>query len=64
MGVCLLIYAKLLTYPHMSWCDDQEMVFANTDVKTFNLKALFSSYYAGNYIPITMLVHALTFFLF
>ncbi len=48
----------------MTWWDDQEMIFANIDVKSFNLKALFSSSYAGNYIPVTMLLHALTFFLF
>ncbi len=48
----------------MSWWDDPEMVFANGDVKTFDLKALFSSHYLGNYIPITMLAHAIAYFLF
>ncbi|MBL7902712.1 MAG: tetratricopeptide repeat protein [Bacteroidia bacterium] len=48
----------------MSWWDDPEMVFANADVKSFDLKALFSSHYLGNYIPVTMMAHALAYFLF
>jgi len=48
----------------MSWWDDPELVFANADIKTFNLQALFSSHYLGNYVPITMLAHAIAYFLF
>lgn len=48
----------------MSWWDDPEMVFANSAVKTFDLTAFFSSHYLGNYIPITMLAHAIAYFLF
>ncbi|PBQ31414.1 hypothetical protein CNR22_06435 [Sphingobacteriaceae bacterium] len=57
------IYSKLLFFGHISW-DDPEMVFKNSEVKSFDLKGFFTSHYIGNYIPVTMLVHALgwTFF--
>ncbi len=64
LGLCVLVYAKLFTYPHMSWWDDPEMVFANRDVKSFDLGAFFSSHYLGNYIPVTMMGHGLAYLLF
>ncbi len=53
-----LIYLRFLFFGHISW-DDPEMVFRNSDVKQFQLKGLFTKHYVGNYIPVTMLVHAL-----
>lgn len=59
----LLIYSRFLFYSHISW-DDPEMLFKNHDVKNFNLKAFFTNHYVGNYIPVTMLVHSIAWFLF
>lgn len=59
----IIAYAVTLTYPHISW-DDPEMVFRNRDVIGFNVSALFSSHYVGNYIPLAMLTHAIDWFLF
>lgn len=63
LGICLLVYARALFFPHISW-DDPEMLFSNRDVKTFDLAALFSTQYVGNYIPVTMLLHALAYWCF
>jgi tetratricopeptide (TPR) repeat protein len=59
----VLVYAKLVFYGAISW-DDPEMVFKNPDVKNFNLTALFTKHYVGNYIPITMCWHASAWLLF
>jgi tetratricopeptide (TPR) repeat protein len=59
----IAMYSKFLFFGHISW-DDPEMVFKNKAVQNFDLKALFTSHYVGNYIPVTMLVHAITWFLF
>lgn len=59
----ILIYSRFLFYSHISW-DDPEMLFKNNDVKNFDLKALFTQHYVGNYIPVTMLFHSLAWFLF
>ncbi len=59
----IIAYASTLYFPHISW-DDPEMVFRNRDVIGFNIGALFSSHYVGNYIPLTMLTHAIDWFLF
>lgn len=40
------------------------MVFKNKAVKSFDLSALFTDHFVGNYIPLTMLVHALSWLLF
>lgn len=40
------------------------MLFKNKDVIQFNVKALVSKHYVGNYIPVTMLVHALAWSVF
>lgn len=61
--VTILVYSKLLTFGFISW-DDPEMVFKNRDVKAFNFLGFFNTHYVGNYIPITMLMHAFTYFLF
>ena len=58
-----IVYFKFLFYNHISW-DDPEMVFKNKAVQTFDIKALFTNHYVGNYIPITMLVHAITWLFF
>lgn len=59
----LLVYAKFIGYGHISW-DDPEMVFKNKDVINFNVYNFFKSHYVGNYLPITMLVHAFVYQLF
>jgi len=65
LAVCvtLVVYFKFLFFGHISW-DDPEMVFKNNMVKEFDLKGLFSNHFVGNYLPITMLVHSLAWFLF
>lgn len=61
--VTLLVYFQSLSFPSISW-DDPEMVFKNPDVKHFHLFAFFSNHYVGNYIPFTMLTHAINWLLF
>lgn len=58
-----LAYSRFLFFSHISW-DDPEMVFKNSDVRTFDLVAFFTDHYVGNYIPVTMVVHALSWALF
>lgn len=58
-----LVYSQLLFFGHISW-DDPEMVFKNVQVKTFHLKGFFTKHYVGNYIPLTMITHALGWTLF
>jgi protein O-mannosyl-transferase len=52
-----LLYSTFFFYGHISW-DDPEMVFRNRSVREFNLKQLLTGHYVGNYIPLTMLMHA------
>ncbi len=59
----IIAYGNTLNFPHISW-DDPEMVFRNRDVISFNIGALFSSHYVGNFIPLTMLTHAIDWLLF
>ena len=59
----MFVYSKFLFFGHISW-DDPEMVFKNKFVKTFNVKELFANHFVGNYIPITMLAHAISWLLF
>ncbi len=63
IALTIAVYAKFLFFGHISW-DDPEMVFKNKAVQTFDIKALFTNHYVGNYIPITMLVHAIGWLLF
>ena len=61
--ITCLVYSKFLFFNHISW-DDPEMLFKNKAVQSFDIKALFTNHYVGNYIPITMLVHALAWLFF
>lgn len=61
--VAIIVYSSFLFYGHISW-DDPEMVFKNKYVKTFDLFALASNHFVGNYIPVTMFMHALAWLFF
>ena len=61
--ITCLLYSKFLFFNHISW-DDPEILFKNRAVQSFDIKALFTNHYVGNYIPITMLVHAIAWLLF
>jgi tetratricopeptide (TPR) repeat protein len=61
--LCIGVFSFLLFFPHITW-DDPEMVFANEDVRSFRVSAFFTNQYQGNYIPVTMLFHALAWKLF
>ncbi len=61
--VTVIVYSKFAFFGHISW-DDPEMVFKNRLVKNFDLKALFTNHFVGNYIPVTMLLHSISWFLF
>jgi tetratricopeptide (TPR) repeat protein len=56
--ITLAAYFKFLFFGHISW-DDPEMVFKNEAIKSFNIKMFFTNHYVGNYLPITMIAHAL-----
>lgn len=61
--VFCLVYFKLMHADFISW-DDAEYVLENKDVHAFNLKALTTHFYVGNYHPLTMLNYALDWKLF
>lgn len=61
--ITLIVYSRFLFFGHISW-DDPEMVFRNADVQNFDVRAFFTKQYVGNYIPFTMLVHAISWLLF
>lgn len=61
--VTIIVYSKFFFSGHISW-DDPEMIFKNKFVKSFDLKVLFSNHFVGNYIPITMLTHAIAWLFF
>jgi tetratricopeptide (TPR) repeat protein len=63
LAAALAVYSRFLFFGHISW-DDPEMVFKNKAVQDFDLQALFTRHFVGNYIPLTMLVHALAWQLF
>jgi protein O-mannosyl-transferase len=63
LGLTFLIYSKLLFYGHISW-DDPEMVFKNKAIREFDFAAMFSESFVGNYLPFTMILHAITWFIF
>jgi protein O-mannosyl-transferase len=63
LALTFAVYFKFLFYGHISW-DDPEMVFRNRAVRDMDLKTLFTGHFVGNYIPVTMLVHALGWLLF
>ncbi|MES2680668.1 MAG: glycosyltransferase family 39 protein [Bacteroidota bacterium] len=59
----IAVYYKFLFFGHISW-DDPEMVFKNKFVKSFNLNELTTNHFIGNYIPLTMIVHAIAWLFF
>ncbi len=61
--VTLLVYLRFVAFGHISW-DDPEMVFKNKLVQSFSVKGFFTHHFVGNYIPVTMLLHALAWKLF
>jgi Tfp pilus assembly protein PilF len=54
----IVVYAVFFSFGYISW-DDPEMVFRNKDVANFDIKAFFTRFYVGNYIPFTLLIHSL-----
>jgi len=57
----LLLYSNSLTNDFVANWDDNQYVLNNSSIKEFskeNVSALVSSYYVGNYHPVTMLVFA------
>jgi protein O-mannosyl-transferase len=58
-----VVYSRFLFYGHISW-DDPEMVFRNRAVHEFDLKSLWTGHFVGNYIPLTMTIHALNWWIF
>jgi protein O-mannosyl-transferase len=63
LAFTIICYAQFFSYGSISW-DDPEMVFRNADVKRFDASDFFTSQYVGNYIPFTMLAHALAYLSF
>ena len=59
----IIVYSQFLFFEHISW-DDPEMVFKNKFVTSFDFKGLLTNHFIGNFIPITMLMHAVTWLLF
>lgn len=65
IGVLILsvfiVYSKLLHGGFMTW-DDPEYVINNADIRTlYNWQAWFSSFYVGNYHPLTILSYSIDF---
>lgn len=58
-----IVFFKIFSISFFGW-DDKEVLLANLDVHQFNLKALFTKHYVGNYAPFTMLVFAIDWALF
>lgn len=58
-----ITYSKLFSAGFISW-DDGDVLLNNKDVHRFDIKAFFTSYYVGNYAPITMIGFAIDWFLF
>lgn len=58
-----LVYAKLFWAHFISW-DDGDVILNNKDVHHFDLKAFFTSYYVGNYAPVSMIGFAIDWLIF
>lgn len=58
-----LVYSRLFSSGFISW-DDGDVLLNNKDVHRFDIKAFFTSYYVGNYAPLTMLGFAIDWLLF
>lgn len=61
--VFCIVYFKLMSAGFVSW-DDSDYLLENKDVHTFNLKALITNVYLGNFHPLTMLNYAFDWKLF
>lgn len=61
--LAVLVYSKLFAAHFISW-DDGDVILNNKDVHHFDLKAFFTSYYVGNYAPISMVGFAIDWFIF
>lgn len=57
-----LAYSNMFTAGLITW-DDADFTVNNPDVQSFNIKAFFSSFYLGNYPPLTMVSFAIDSFL-
>ena len=62
-ALIVLVYFKLFSANFISW-DDGDVVLNNKDVHHFDIKAFFTSYYVGNYAPISMIGFAIDWFIF
>ncbi|MES2513451.1 MAG: tetratricopeptide repeat protein [Bacteroidota bacterium] len=62
-ALALIVYFKLFSANFISW-DDSDVVLKNKDVHHFDLRAFFTSYYVGNYAPISMIGFAIDWFIF
>src|SRR5687768_4126807 len=65
IGLAVILFATLLAYiPAIQngfvW-DDLVYIQKNPLITTINIPEIFSTYYAGNYHPLTILVHAIEF---
>jgi len=58
-----VVYFKLFSANFISW-DDGDVVLNNKDVHHFDIKAFFTSYYVGNYAPISMIGFAIDWLIF
>src|SRR5690606_1936740 len=59
--IVLVAYGKVLNAGFMTW-DDADYVLKNSDVQAINmttLQAWFSSFYIGNYHPLTIFSYAI-----
>lgn len=62
-ALVVVVYFKLFSANFISW-DDGDVVLNNKDVHHFDIKAFFTSYYVGNYAPISMIGFAIDWLIF
>ncbi|MES2762561.1 MAG: tetratricopeptide repeat protein [Bacteroidota bacterium] len=62
-ALMVIVYIKLFSANFISW-DDGDVVLNNKDVHRFDLKAFFTSYYVGNYAPLSMMGFAVDWMIF
>jgi protein O-mannosyl-transferase len=62
-ALVVVVYFKLFSAAFISW-DDGDVVLNNKDVHHFDIKAFFTSYYVGNYAPISMIGFAIDWLIF
>jgi protein O-mannosyl-transferase len=63
VAITIVAYMRVLSSDFISW-DDPELLLHNKDVQHFDIGAFFTRHYAGNYLPVTMLLYALDWSLF